>query len=114
MTLTISAPFLVTCEKTMSENALERYARSGHRQVQGWLSEIGIALILEGCRQQAEWQVRGSICEIGVHHGRLFILLHLATAPDERSVAWDLFEQQDENVDRSGKGNRQRFLENIG
>ena len=55
----------------------------------------------------------GPVCEIGVHHGRLFVLLHLLSGPTERSLAVDLFEMQGENLDGSGKGSRDRLLHNL-
>jgi hypothetical protein len=57
--------------------------------------------------------IRGNITEIGVHHGKLFILLHLLARDDERSVAIDLFEDQSKNTDGSGEGNRQKLLANL-
>jgi len=48
---------------------------------------------------------KGGIAEIGVHHGRFFIGLHLTRRPGEQSLAIDLFGQQEQNVDSSGKGN---------
>ena len=92
---------------------LRRYASKGHLRVQGWLSDTAIALLLELARIQRDRGIHGPVCEIGVHHGRLFILLHHLTAADERSVGWDLFEQQDQNIDRSGKGDRQQLLANL-
>ena len=50
--------------------------------------------------------IRGAVSEIGVHHGRLFILLHLLTEASEASVAWDLFESQNDKADGSGRGNK--------
>jgi hypothetical protein len=44
--------------------------------------------------------------EIGVHHGRLFIILALCCRPTECAVAVDLFEDQHLNVDHSGEGDR--------
>lgn len=62
---------------------------------------------------QTEFGVRGGVGEIGVHHGKLFILLHLMLREGERSFALDVFERQDLNVDQSGRGDRERFLENV-
>ena len=42
--------------------------------------------------------------EIGVHHGRYLIALHLLCEPGSQSVGIDLFDQQEKNVDRSGSG----------
>ena len=97
----------------MSSPIQQYYLRWGHREVRGWLSETAIALIVDLARIQAERGICGSVCEIGVHHGRLFILLHHLTSDDERSVAWDLFERQEENVDRSGHGDRDILIKNL-
>ena len=92
---------------------LHRYSRDGHRRVQGWLTETAIALMRDIARIQRTHDVVGPVCEIGVHHGRLFILLHHLTNPGERAVGWDLFEHQEQNVDRSGKGDRARLMFNL-
>ena len=61
------------------------------------------AIVELSALQQARG-ITGPVCEIGVHHGRLFILLHLLSAATERGLAIDLFEMQDENIDQSGQG----------
>jgi hypothetical protein len=94
-------------------NWLHRYSSQGHRRVQGWLTDTAIALIGDIARIQRAHDVAGPVCEIGVHHGRLFILLHHLTNPRERAVGWDLFEHQEQNVDRSGKGDRARLMINL-
>jgi hypothetical protein len=94
-------------------NKLTAYAKRGNRKVQGWLTPIAIDVICELSDLQQRMGIRGPVCEIGIHHGRLFILLHLLTAKDEKSVAYDLFERQDENVDRSGHGDKQVFQKNL-
>jgi hypothetical protein len=92
---------------------MNRYATSGHKKIDGWLEQIAVDAIVKISRRQHANGVRGPACEIGVHHGRLFILLHLLTAPDERSVAYDLFDSQEENVDGSGRGNRNMLQDNL-
>lgn len=92
---------------------LTRYTRTGHKKVQGWLSPIGLNVIVQLASIQKKVGTSGAVCEIGVHHGRLFILLHLLSDSSEKSVAWDLFERQDENIDKSGYGNRTIFIENL-
>jgi hypothetical protein len=62
---------------------------------------------------QRELGVEGSVVEIGVHHGRLFIGMHLTRAPGESSLAIDLFGRQDQNVDRSGRGDEAVFRQNL-
>src|SRR3974377_1552108 len=92
---------------------LDAYAKDGHKRVEGWLLPMAIELIRELAECEQEMGIHGPACEIGVHHGRLFLLLHLLTHPPERSVAIDLFEMQDENVDGSGKGSRDALLHNL-
>jgi hypothetical protein len=70
-------------------------------------------LIVELSALQKQLGVKGPVCEIGVHHGKLFILLHLLTEGMEISVAWDLFERQEENIDSSGRGDKARLRENL-
>jgi hypothetical protein len=92
---------------------LDAYAKKGNRRVEGWLLPTAIEVIRQLAGLQKELGIRGPVCEIGVHHGRLFLLLHLLTVPPERSVAIDLFEMQDENVDGSGKGSRDALMHNL-
>lgn len=92
---------------------LNRYATSGHKKIDGWLEQIAVDAIVRISRRQHANGVHGPVCEIGVHHGRLFILLHLLTTSDERSVAYDLFDSQEQNVDGSGRGNRDMLQDNL-
>ena len=50
---------------------------------------------------------------IGVHHGKIFLLLHAGLAEGERSIAVDVFGDQHLNMDRSGEGNLGRFKANV-
>jgi len=70
-------------------------------------------MITTVARTQDDLGIRGAVAEIGVHRGKLFILLHLLNSPAGRSVAWDLFSRQDENVDNSGQGDQAVFLSNV-
>lgn len=88
---------------------LSNYRRFGIRSVQGWLEPdvldvLEILLIGE--------PEKGGIAEIGVHHGKLFIGLQLLS-PGGPAVAMDLFDDQDMNIDRSGEGDRARFVRNV-
>lgn len=93
--------------------ALRKYADGSHREVSGWLLQRAVDAIVALARTQDRLGVQGGACEIGIHHGRSFILLHLLTSGAQVSVAYDLFEQQGENVDRSGLGDKQIFLANL-
>jgi len=65
-------------------------------------------------QRQVALGTRGSIAEIGVHHGRYMIELALLREQGEAAVAIDLFELlQEQNVDRSGSGNKRIFTDNL-
>ena len=51
--------------------------------------------------------------EIGVHHGKFFIGIENLTPRSGRCVAVDLFENQELNIDRSGRGDREIFVKNV-
>jgi hypothetical protein len=94
----------------MSE--LARYLRQ-HDRVPGWLQGYSARFIAEIGRIQAQERIDGAATEIGVHMGRLFILLSLLARPDETSLAIDVFGDQVLNVDGSGGGDLARFKANV-
>jgi hypothetical protein len=58
-------------------------------------------------------QVSGAVAEIGVHHGKMFIGVQLLQRAGEKSVAIDVFDDQDLNVDGSGNGDLEKFVNNV-
>jgi len=92
---------------------LNRYIKSGIEKVHGWLEQTDVDYILEIVNYQNQSNIYGSVGEIGVHHGKLFILLNLLTREDEHSFAIDLFDEQKENIDRSGLGDLRIFKSNL-
>jgi hypothetical protein len=91
---------------------LERYLRR-HAKVPGWLDAYSARFIAEIARIQATHRFEGSVAEIGVHMGRLFILLRLLAAPHERALAIDVFQDQQLNIDGSGAGDERSFRANL-
>src|SRR5689334_2943408 len=91
---------------------LTRYLRQ-HHEIPGWLDDFSARFIAAIGRIQAERGAKGSVAEIGVHMGRLFILLRLLAAPDERALALDIFAHQQLNVDGSGGGDETEFRNNV-
>ena len=68
------------------------------------------------CRPRArpdQEGINGAVAEIGVHHGRLFILMHLTSPAGQKDIAIDIFENQQLNRDHSGRGDRAQFLGNL-
>lgn len=100
-------------EKLFPSDKTETYAARGFRRVDGWLTALDSRLVRTiGCAQD-DFRVTGSVGEIGVHHGRLFILLYMMRSKGERAFAIDLFRDQHLNVDGSGKGDLGAFRKNI-
>jgi hypothetical protein len=91
----------------------KQYLKHGYNKVEGYYSHTALDIIALLSEVQKLHGISGPVCEIGVHHGRSFILLHLLTFQKELSVAYDLFSRQDENTGGSGKGNRDIFISNL-
>lgn len=89
---------------------LKRYL-ANLRAVQGWLHPFSARFIGEIGGVQRRAGIVGGSVEIGIHHGKLFLVLQ-NTCPGP-ALAIDLFEAQHLNVDRSGKGSRARFEANV-
>ncbi len=81
--------------------------------VQGWLDDFSARVLLELARFQTAQGMRGGVAEIGVHHGKLFLLLYLATQEGEPALAIDVFGLQHLNVDKSGRGDKAVFLRHV-
>jgi SAM-dependent methyltransferase len=96
-----------------TEPRIDAYLRGGYKTVEGWLFPGAIALLSRVEAIQGELGLKGSVGEIGIHHGKLFILLYLFCRGGERAVAVDLFEQQEKNLDGSGLGDEERFRRNL-
>jgi hypothetical protein len=93
--------------------APDDYANQGMASISGWLSRTSADLISAVNDAQLDAGVKGAVAEIGVHHGRLFVLLSLLRSLDEDALAIDVFEHQELNVDGSGKGDRAVLEENL-
>ena len=82
-------------------------------EVEGWLSPHSAAFIADLANLQTELGILGSLGEIGVHMGKLFILLRLSAQAGEKCFAIDVFNDQHLNVDFSGAASREAFLRNV-
>jgi hypothetical protein len=92
---------------------LQKYMADGFRQIEGWCPEqlAGIVEIIDA--HQKSRFVEGGISEIGVHHGKLFILLNSLCSAAEPSYAIDLFDNQELNIDHSGSGSLLIFKQHL-
>jgi Methyltransferase domain len=95
---------------------LQQYRDQGWPKVDGWV----FAGVFEMVHIAHQTQVAllgatppGGALEIGVHHGRFFLLLNQLIEGNQRSFALDVFDQQVLNIDGSGRGDLQRFQANL-
>ena len=95
------------------DSRVARYIRHGKFYVEGWLRTEAALTVAALSERQRALGVGGGIAEIGVHHGKLFILLYLLGRAPERAVAIDLFEDQHLNIDLSGSGDLAKFHRNL-
>jgi hypothetical protein len=102
-----------TSSTFMSHNLLRRYLKHGHKIVDGWMSPAAAKMIVILSAAQDAQRICGNVAEIGIHHGKSFILLYLLTRGDERAVAIDLFADQTRNISHSGAGNLDKFRANL-
>jgi Methyltransferase domain len=90
-----------------------RYRAIGHWFVSGFLEpEVLLVLDVLNAAQRTK-HVSGAVAEIGVHHGKLFIGLSLLQPPGDKSVAIDIFGDQELNIDNSGHGDFEKFENNV-
>ena len=77
--------------------------------IQGWVGDRIYQIVDFIKIYHEQHDIRGDIAEIGVHHGKLFVIMAAVSRPDETCVAVDVFEDQQLNVDSSGNGSRAVF-----
>lgn len=99
--------------KETTQARMDGYIRKESRTVSGWLARESAEVISFLAQSQIDAGLRGGVGEIGIHHGKLFLLLYLSLQDGERAFALDVFEEQQYNVDSSGLGDRAVFLKNL-
>lgn len=92
---------------------LDQYLSSGFKEIHGWCPAETSNFCKMIDTYQYENNIEGSIAEIGVHHGLFFIMLNSMSRSGFKSWAIDVFENQELNIDNSGKGSEEKFLENL-
>jgi len=97
----------------VNSRELRAYVKHGQQLVKGWLFPGAAEAIIRLSEEQRREGVPGGVAEIGVHHGKLFILLYLLGENGEAAVAVDLFSHQELNIDHSGEGDLERFKRNL-
>ncbi|MEB3340129.1 glycosyltransferase [Okeania sp.] len=99
---------------SMPHKSYESYVvEDGHKKVPGWVEDGALLTISMLAHFQNVHSLSGSVCEIGVHHGRLFIALAMMVDSESPLIAIDCFENQSANIDNSGKGDSLQFTKNF-
>lgn len=90
--------------------SLEKY-KEHFAAVQGWADPklFETVDLLDKCGINRQ----GGIAEIGVHHGKFYILLNQVVDTHYQSWAIDVFDNQHLNIDKSGDGNKFIFTQNL-
>jgi len=84
-----------------------------HHEVEGWLDDTAARVTARLLRQQVAMGLAGNVLEIGVHHGRYFLVLATGLAANESGIAIDIFDNQHLNISQSGRGDRRIFESNV-
>lgn len=96
---------------TFNNKYIENYVNNGFNNVEGWCNER-VAEIVDYF-DSLPLNKEGGACEIGIHHGKLFLLLNQAIEEKHKSYAVDVFDLQHLNIDNSGQGRKDMFADNI-
>ena len=94
-----------------SNRYIENYMNSGFDNVEGWCNPR-VGNIVDFLDSLPLNKIGGA-CEIGIHHGKLFLLLNQTIEEQYKSYAIDVFDLQHLNIDRSGDAKKEVFAHNI-
>ena len=89
--------------------ALRNYLRWNIYSINGYLKSLDARLIVALAAWQTSNGITGGLAEIGVHHGKLFFLLALSRQAGEKSLAIDLFEDDEMNASTRFGGRTRAF-----
>ena len=102
-----------TSARFAKKKIIDYFASEGHKKIKGWLSPHTLSLLYHFCQFQDDHAIKGNIAEVGVFQGRFFIALCLMLRDKEKAIAIDVFEDQQYNLDQSGVGDYDIFINNI-
>jgi len=109
-----SAPVDADDTSDVLSDRLKDYLNNAYRDVAGWSDPHLWNVIELYALLQQRAGLDAPACEIGVHRGRFFIGLANTVRSTRKSLAIDVFDQQEFNIDHSGKGNLEKFMHNVG
>jgi hypothetical protein len=77
---------------------MNKYLRLNFYRTEGYINRLDAVIFREIIAGQIAHEVHGALAEIGVHYGRSFFLLATGRARTEKSLAIDLFEDDELNT----------------
>ena len=93
---------------------LKEFIEGQFRGIHGWCDPFVFQPVEAICKVQQARGLNLPVAEIGVHHGKFFIaLMKTAKLPRTLNYAIDVFDNQEFNLDRSGRGDLDIFQENV-
>lgn len=92
---------------------LDRYLRKEIHGVAGYLATIDAEAIAALGKFQSANGVKGDLCELGVHHGRLFFILAHLRAAGEKALPVDLFLDGAGNDNAIHRGRDKAFFNHL-
>lgn len=92
-------------------NNLSSFLETGYKNIVGFCPVDTIYAL--DYLETIDINKKHGVMEIGIHHGQFFIGLNSIIDRDALSVAIDIFDRQDLNIDNSGEGNREIFVDNL-
>lgn len=95
----------------MNNENLRHYRDFGFDFVEGWCSRHLFEIV--DCLDSVTFNKQGGCLEIGVHHGKFYMLLNSVIDSTFHSFALDVFDEQSLNIDGSGSGSLFIFKDNL-
>jgi hypothetical protein len=90
---------------------LEYFRQNGFNEVTGWCDTALFDTI--SLLDSVHINKGGGCLEIGVHHGKFYLLLNQVIDASATSYAVDVFDSQHLNIDDSGSGSLETFRNNL-
>jgi SAM-dependent methyltransferase len=94
-------------------HSVNDYLEGPFKSIQGWCSPQLWQVIQPIHEFQEKDGPTRPVAEIGVHHGKFFIGLVKTKGAPKGNLAIDVFDMQQFNLDKSGKGSRVQFEKNL-
>jgi hypothetical protein len=106
----------VSLQSKLSAEHIQAFCEGGYLKIARGSGDVNLVgpIITSLSKQQHARGIYGSLAELGVHHGRFTGFLFITARTTEKLVVADLFENlQHQNVDKSGLGDKRRFLQGL-